>query len=87
MSVESAKAFMERMKTDEVFREKIGRAKDREARFKILSDAGFQFSSADFKKASAPLDEDFLEGISAANCRACEEWLMGDVPFYCTAGQ
>ncbi len=75
------------MKTDEVFREKIGRAPDRETRVKMLHDAGFKFTSADFKKASAPLDDDFLDGVSAASCRACEAWLLGDVPFYCTAGQ
>lgn len=44
MSIESAKAFVERMKTDEEFRKRIAEAESPEVRARILKYEGFDFT-------------------------------------------
>jgi len=44
MSIESARAFVERMKTDGEFRNRIAEAESREVRARILKYEGFDFT-------------------------------------------
>ena len=45
MSIESAEAFIERLRTDKEFREKIGKAKNKEERMKLARASGFDFTA------------------------------------------
>lgn len=52
MSVESAKAFLAKIGSDETLRNQLMGAADDEARKQIAKDAGFEFSKSDFQAAS-----------------------------------
>ena len=45
MSIESVEAFIEKLRTDEDFREQIGKAKNKEERMKLARAAGFDFTA------------------------------------------
>ena len=68
MSVDNAKAFLERLKTDEKFRQKAGSAKDKKDRIKFVNEARFAFSREDLKKASHEMGEDELDLICGGTC-------------------
>jgi predicted ribosomally synthesized peptide with nif11-like leader len=57
MSLESAKAFIERMKTDEDFRKKVTECKDNEARRECVKNAGYEFTVEDLKQSDVYLAE------------------------------
>ena len=63
MSIESAKAFIERMKTDEDFSKKVNECKDAEARIKYVKEAGFDFIKEDMELVKAELVDDDLEAV------------------------
>ena len=64
MSVESAKLFIERMKTDKEFAQKVTDCKDTEARIAFVKAAGFDFTSDEAKKATGELNEEELDALS-----------------------
>ncbi len=64
MSVESAKAFIERMKTDEEFSEKVKGCKDAEERMACVKEAGFDFTNEELKEVSENLSDDELDGVA-----------------------
>ncbi len=69
MSVESAKAFLEKFNSDEAFKKTIEAAKTDEARQAVVKKAGFKFTKADLKSAFADqgkqeLSEDDLESVA-----------------------
>ena len=49
MSIESAKAFVERMKTDGEFRNRVAEAESPEARARILKYEGFDFTDEELE--------------------------------------
>ena len=51
MSVEHAKAFIERMKTDEAFREQIMAIETPEERLKAIAAAGFECTGEEINEA------------------------------------
>ncbi|MWV55266.1 Nif11-like leader peptide family natural product precursor [Chlorobium phaeovibrioides] len=55
MSVEQAKAFIERMKTDEAFREKIMAIETPEERLKAIAAAGFECTGEEINEAGSHL--------------------------------
>ncbi len=62
MSMESAKAFIERMKTDEEFARQVSNQKDNEERMKFVTAEGFNFSGEEIKKATEDLaDVDLVQ--------------------------
>ncbi len=66
MSIESAKAFIEKMKTDEDFRKEVGEKSSPEERVKFVEESGFDFSKEELETVRAKLqltDED-LETLS-----------------------
>ncbi len=67
MSIESAKAFIERMKTDEEFNKTVGEIATAEERMEYVKKAGFGFTKEELEEVSAVLTEDELNGISGGN--------------------
>lgn len=55
MSVESAKACLEKLRADADFAAKLEKAGDDAGRVKIIEDAGFDFTKEDFKEAAAEM--------------------------------
>ena len=73
MSTESATAVVERMKTDEAFRNEVMAVPDAEVRYAFLNEAGFDVSPADedvlvkgLEQAPTELSDEQLEGASGA---------------------
>lgn len=64
MSIESAKAFMERMKTDEDFRKEITDCKDADTRMKLVEENGFNFSKEELNSSNDELNEDELAAVA-----------------------
>ncbi len=60
MSVESAKAFLERLKTDEVFAGRVVGFTDEQARMAFIKNAGFTCSPEDIQKAAAQVSDAVL---------------------------
>lgn len=64
MSIESAKAFIERMKTDEDFNNRVSTAEDKEARIAFVKANGFDFSAEDIKDVNSELTDEELDGVA-----------------------
>ena len=67
MSIESAKAFIDRMKTDEDFAKKVGECKDAAARMAFVSANGYDFIPAEITEAQGELTDEELAGISGGH--------------------
>lgn len=64
MSIESAKAFIERLKADESFARKVGECKGESARMTMAKSEGFDFTVQEIRDLQAELSEEDLEKIS-----------------------
>jgi len=64
MSLEGAKAFMERIKTDDEFGKKFAECKDHELRMTFVKQAGYDFTGDDLELAMVEISESDLNGIS-----------------------
>ena len=64
MSIESAKAFIERVKTDEEFRDRVQAAEDEDARLAVVKAEGFDFSADDIRAVEGELSDYDLDRIS-----------------------
>jgi predicted ribosomally synthesized peptide with nif11-like leader len=69
--MESAKAFVERMNTDEDFKTKITELKDAEARMKYVKVAGFTFTAEDIELVTSEVNDGDLEGIAGGFFAFC----------------
>jgi len=63
MSLESARAFVERMKIDEDFAKEVGECKDVEMRMSYVKKAGFEFTEEEIKCQLVELNDDGLKGV------------------------
>ncbi|WP_449258594.1 Nif11-like leader peptide family natural product precursor [Chlorobium limicola] len=63
MSVEQAKAFIEKMKTDEAFREQIMAIETPEERLKAIGAAGFECTGEEINEAGAVRGEGAVGGL------------------------
>ena len=68
MSVEQAKAFIEKMKTDEAFREKIMAIETPEERLKAIGAAGFECTGEEINDAGIEGGEEVTGGWVPARC-------------------
>lgn len=68
MSIESAKAFIERMKTDEDFTKKVTACKDAATRMALAKAEGYEFSSEDINNLGAELPDGALEHVAGGGC-------------------
>ena len=64
MSIEQAKAFIEKMKTDEEFTKRIMAIEDSDAQFQAIAEAGFDFTKEELEQVRQEVDEADLEQIS-----------------------
>jgi len=73
MSVESAKAFLERMKSDSAFRESVVGAQDDAERNKLVVEAGFEFTKEEIDQARSEfqgeLSDEDLRLVAGGTCR------------------
>ena len=77
MSIESAKAFLERVKNDEDWRTKLCDAGGKEERLAIVYSEGFEFAEEEFKKAKDELSEAEFNSITT-HSGAASTLLRGD---------
>ena len=63
MSVESAKAYIERVKTDEEFAKKVMECKAVESRMACIRAAGYDFTHDEFKTMSSELTDNELNAV------------------------
>jgi predicted ribosomally synthesized peptide with nif11-like leader len=68
MSIESAKAFIERMKTDEDFAKKVTACKDEKARMAFVKKEGFDFTPLDIKKLKSELSDEEVCRAKGGRC-------------------
>ncbi|CDX00147.1 Bacteriocin propeptide [Desulfitobacterium hafniense] len=68
MSIESAKAFMEKMKTDQDFAKKVMAAKDAEERRALVREDGFDFSTAELKELGGEMSDSELDAVAGGSC-------------------
>ncbi|QWT45558.1 Nif11-like leader peptide family natural product precursor [Azospira inquinata] len=59
MSVESAKAYIERMRADEPFRRTINDCEDEAANWAYLKEAGYDFDLQEFKEAQELIYQEY----------------------------
>ena len=71
MSIDSAKAFVERMKSDAEFRTKINEAKDPEEAKKLIADAGLDFTKEEYDEVRTELSDDDLAQVAGGCVCGC----------------
>ena len=64
MSIESAKAFIEKMKTDEEFAKKIMAETNQEARMALACGEGFAFTKDEIGQVKGELTDDELDMVA-----------------------
>jgi len=67
MSIESAKLFIDRMKHDRDFAEKVSNCKDEKSRMEFIKSEGFDFSMNEIREEVTVLNEEDIEFISAGS--------------------
>lgn len=72
MSIQSAKAFLEKMKTDQAFSKKVAESKNEEDRMKFVKEAGFDFTSAEINSLRGELSEDDLKAVAGGGDIVCD---------------
>jgi len=82
MSIESAKAFLERVRNDEDFRKSVGEIATVEQRIEYVKDAGFEFSKKEFNIVTFELSNSELVRLFAVGVwRGCSAYEMLELPF------
>ena len=71
MSAESAKSFVEKVKTDAAFAKQCKDAKTADAVVKKAAKLGYSFTQTEFKAVSQELSDSALEGISGGVAWQC----------------
>jgi predicted ribosomally synthesized peptide with nif11-like leader len=64
MSIDSAKAFIERMKTDEEFKNRVIQAETAEARKAIVEEEGFDFTKKEINSVTSQLSDEELDALA-----------------------
>ena len=67
MSVESAKAFVEKVKTDETFAKRIADASSKKERAEIAKAEGFDFTREELKNLTSELLVDELDAVAGGH--------------------
>ncbi len=83
MSIESAKAFIEKVKTDEDFKNKLEQLENGQARLDFAKAQGFDFSADDIAKVREEqgLTDEELDGVAGGCGHACLIIPGADVQF------
>lgn len=64
MSIESAKAYIEKLKNDENFRKKALSCTNAEERMAFVKAEGFDFTGDEIKQLATKIDDSELEGLA-----------------------
>ncbi|HEX3011741.1 MAG TPA: Nif11-like leader peptide family natural product precursor [Syntrophomonadaceae bacterium] len=64
MSIESAKAFVEKLKTDEDFAKQVKDCKDAAARKAFANAEGFDFTKAEIEEVASQLSDEQLDSVA-----------------------
>ena len=72
MSIESAKAFVEKLKNDEDWRNKLNAAENKEERLAMAKAEGFDFTEEEFQDVRSELGDEELDGVAGG----CGMWSM-----------
>ncbi len=64
MSLDQAKAFIEKMKSDKAFREKVLAIEDVAGRLQLINSEGFTCTNEEIKAVSAELSDEDLDNLS-----------------------
>lgn len=67
MSIESAKAYIERMKTDKEFANRFNECKDVEACVVFVKTAGYEFTAKEIKQAIGVLSDNDLDKVTGGD--------------------
>jgi predicted ribosomally synthesized peptide with nif11-like leader len=73
MSIESAQAFLERMKTDEEFAKKVSECKDAESGVAFVNEEWFDFTKEEVHGLQSELTDEELEGVAGGRWFAINE--------------
>lgn len=72
MSLERAKSYIERMKTDADFRKKVNECKNTEERAKVVKEMGFNFTAQELKSCTDELTDDELSAVAGGILPRCQ---------------
>lgn len=88
MSEGQAHAFVERMKTDEAFRERILAIEDPAARLAYVHSEGFDCTAEEIAAEGNRVSPEELDAVAAGgSCDLCDPWIAGYVsPCPCRYG-
>ena len=64
MSIENAKAFLEKVKNDEEFRKTVGEISSKEERMEFIKKAGFEFTKEELDVVTGELKANELEDVA-----------------------
>ena len=78
MSLDQARAFIEKMKSDEAFRNRIMAIEDVNARLAAASSAGFIFTEKEFVEVQSELSDDVLDAATGGGHyeTTCIPWFI-----------
>lgn len=71
MSIESAKAFIERMKADEDFAKKVKECESAESRMSFVKEAGYDFTVEEFKEVQLELTDEEIDNVASGGFAYC----------------
>ncbi len=69
MSTESAKTFLEKMRTDDDFAKSVTDAATKKERADLVKAAGFDFTAAEFNEEVGELSDEELDGVAGGVAR------------------
>ena len=76
MSIESARLYIERLKNDQEFAQKVTACIDAEERMRFAREAGFDFTASELKMAGQELSDNDLDSVSGGIQKRLLEWYM-----------
>ena len=84
MSRESAQAFVNRMKTDKEFADRVNGCRCLEDLSQLLTSAGFSFTGDEWQALTDVLTDDELERVGGGTGPACDGNYMDDPDHRCS---
>lgn len=77
MSIESAQAFIERMKNDEEFNKKVMECKDSNGFSSFAKAAGYDFAPEEIKLVGRSLSDEQLDAVAGGETCPYGWWIFG----------
>ena len=84
MSRESAQAFVNRMKTDKEFADRVDACRRLEDLSQLLTESGFSFTGDEWQALTDVLTDDELERVAGGTGPACDGNYMDDPGHRCS---